>query len=101
MAKKCPECGLGWPDFYEGCPYCIVRLLDDLGGKMKIKVKSKAEVEKDLKMEVVKKDPARHGVPKQEENSKRGRKKKPSSGTKIRGRIGRQIEAYLGVTDEK
>jgi len=102
MGKKCPKCGMGWPGVYEGCPYCITRLVDDPEGKVRIKVKSKAEVEKDLKKEVVKKDPAQPTVRKREVKSLRskGKKKSPSSRTGIRGKIGRQIDAYLGVTDE-
>jgi len=102
MAKRCPECGMGWPSIYEGCPYCVVQLLDDPKSKVKVKIKSKAEVEKDLKEEVMKKDPAQPTVRKQRvEKPKRGRKKRSSTGTKIRGKIGKQIEAFVGVTNEE
>lgn len=103
MAKKCPECGMGWPDIYKGCPYCIVRLLNDSGGKTKVKIKSKAEVEKDLKLkkEVVKKDPAQPTVRKYEpKGPKERRKKPPSFKTGIRGKIGKQIEAFAEVSNE-
>ena len=101
MAKKCLECGMGWPDIYKGCPYCVIKLVDDPKGKVRVKVKSKAEVEKDIK-KVVKKDPANPTVRKQKvESSKRGRRKKPLSfKTGIRGKIGRQIEAFAEVSNE-